>query len=209
MNPSQPQPPPPPPVWLPPPPLSEGRIRSVTSRCWEHVSPAGSYSRALGFARATLVLQGFATSALGVMALLLAAAIAASGAQWLPLAGLSLVVAALIASIAAGMFIGSAKLGLLSSRARYLTILAELLLSAPGVALVALGNHAMQHAGTPANPGTDGPFADGGEGLIALAGMAYAGGAVVIMSLLLFAPTVRRGFGKHRGEPTPTGAVPG
>jgi hypothetical protein len=181
---------------VPPPRLPKGRLRSVTSRCWEQVSPAGSYSRALGSARTTLLLQGFATSALGVMALLLAAATAASGSQWLPLAGLSLVVAALSTFIATGMFIGSAKLGLLSDRARYLTILAELLLFAPGVALAALGNYATQHAGTPANAGTDGPFAGGGEALIAVVGMAYAAGAIVVMGLLVFAPTVRRGFRK-------------
>jgi hypothetical protein len=158
------------------------------------VSPAGSYSRALGIARRTLVIQGFATSAVGIMALLLSAATAVSGARWLPLAGVLLVVSAVSGLIAAGMFIASAKLGFLSVRARYLTILSEVLLLAPGAALFSLGNYWSQHAGTPANPGTDGPFADGGQGLIALVGLSYAAGAVVIVGVLLFVPTVRRSF---------------
>lgn len=141
-----------------------------------------------------LVLQGFATSAIGVMAVLLAVASAASGAQYLLLAGLSLVVGALSGLIAAGMFIASAKLGLLSVRTRHLTILFEVLLFAPGIALWSFGSYATQHTGTPANPGTDGPFADGGQGLIALTGLSYAAGAVVVVGLLLFAPMVRRSF---------------
>ena len=116
------------------------------------------------------------------MAVLLAVASAASGAQYLLLAGLSLVVGVLSGLIAAGMFLASAKLGLLSIRARHLTILFEVLLFAPGVALCALGSNAAQ----------DGPFADGGDGLIALTGLCYAAGAVVVDSLLLFAPTIRR-----------------
>ena len=186
--------PPPLPAWSPPPTLPEGRIQSVTSRWWRQVSPAGSFSRGLGVARRTLVIQGFATSAIGLMALLLAAAMAASGA--FPLAGLSLVVAALSSLITAGMFVASAKLGLLSVRARRLTILFEVLIFAPGVALWYVGDYATQHAGTPANPGTDGPIADGGEGLIALAGLSYTAGAVVVVGLLLFAPLVRRSFRK-------------
>jgi hypothetical protein len=92
------------------------------------------------------------------------------------------------------MFIASAKLGLCSVMARRLTILSEVLLFAPGVALFSLGSYASQHAGTPANPGTDGPYADGGEGLITAIGLSYAAGAVVVVGLLLFAPTVRRSF---------------
>jgi hypothetical protein len=143
-----------------------------------------------------VVLQGFATSAIGVAAVLLALASAASGLQWLPLAALLVGVAALSALLATGMFLASAKLGLLSVKARYVTVVGELLLLAPGVALAAVGNYATQHAGTPANPGTDGPLADGGTGLIALAGMAYAGGAVVVVALLLLSPTVRKSFRK-------------
>ncbi len=169
-------------------------MQSVASRWWEQVSPAGSCSRAMGVARTSLVFQGFATLGLGVMALLLAVASVAAGAQYLVLAALSLVVAALSALIAAGLFIASAKLGLLSVRARWLTIWAELLLFAPGIALAAFGTYATQHAGTPTNPGTDGPFADGGQGLIALTGTAYAVGAVVVVAILVFAPTVRRSF---------------
>jgi hypothetical protein len=165
------------------------------SRFWEQVSPAGSLSHALRLARTTLVIQGLATTAISVVALLLAALAAASGAQGgLPFAGLALVVTALGGLIAWGMFIASARLGARSVRARYLTILAEFVILAAGVGMTALGNYAMQNAGTPTNPGTDGPFADGANGLILLTGMTYAGGAVVIMVLLLFAPTVRRAF---------------
>src|ERR1700730_1137335 len=153
-----PPPPAPSPAWSSPPPLAEGRIPSAISRWWQQVSPAGSYSRALGVTRGTLVLQGFATSAVGILALLLAAASAASGARWLPLAGLLSVVGAVSALMTAGMFIASAKLGLFSVMAPPLPILSEVALFAPGVALFSLGIYASQHAGTPANPGTDGPF---------------------------------------------------
>ncbi len=166
----------------------------VSLRWWRQVSPAGSYSRALRIARRMLVIQGCATSAIGITSLLLSAATAVLGARWLLLAGVLLIVSAVSGLITAGMFIASAKLGLLSVRARYLTILSEVLLFAPGVALFSLGNYATQHAGTPANPGTDGPFADGGEGLIALVGLSYAAGAVVVLGVLLFVPTVRRSF---------------
>jgi hypothetical protein len=148
----------------------------------------------MGFARMSLVLQGFATLAISVMALFLALASVASGVQYLALSGLALVVVALSALIATGMFIASAKLGSPSVRVRHFTVLAELLLFVPGVALAAFGTYATQHAGTPATPGTDGPFADGGEGLIALTGIAYAGGAVVVIAVLLLAPSVRRSF---------------
>jgi hypothetical protein len=72
-------------------------------------------------------------------------------------------VAALGALIAWGMLVASARLGVRSVRARYLTILAEFLILA-AVSLTSLRDFAMQHAGTLANPGTDGPFADGGTG---------------------------------------------
>ena len=183
-------PPPPTPAWITPAELPEFRIHGW----WRQVSPAGSYSRALGVARRTLVIQAFATSAMGILALLLAAASLAAGAQGLPFAALSLGVGVLSGLIAAGMFLASAKLGLLSVRARHLTILFEVLLVVPGVALWAVGSYAAQHAGMPTSSGTDGPFADGGEGLIALIGLAYVAGAVVITGLLLLAPTVRKSF---------------
>lgn len=185
-----PAPSPPPPVWIGPPPLSD----FCTLRWWRQVTPAGSFSSAFGIARLTLVLQGFATGAIATMALFLAAACAASGSQWLPLAAVTLGVAVLSALIAAGMFIASAKLGLRSIKARYLTIACEVLLIAPGFALVLLASYATDHAGAAANPGTDGPFADGGQGLIGLTGLSYAVGAIIVAGILLFAPTVRRGF---------------
>ncbi len=128
------------------------------------------------------------------MALLLAGAAAVPGMQSLPLAGLSLVVAVIGVLLTSGWLTASAKLGQHSVSARRLTLAGELLILAPGIALTALGNYLTQNAGTPANPGTDGPFADGAEGLIALIGMTYVGGAVVVISLLLFSPAVRRGF---------------
>jgi hypothetical protein len=121
---------------------------------------------------------------------------AASGAQWLSLAALLLAIAVFSGLLATGMFIASAKLGLLSVRARYVTMVGELLLFAPGVALAAVGTYATQHAGTPANPATDEPFADGSAALIALTGMTFAGGAVVVLVLLLLSPTARKGFRK-------------
>jgi hypothetical protein len=131
---------------------------------------------------------------MSLLALLLAAVSLTAGAQGLLFAALSLGVFVLSGLIATGMFYASAKLGLLSIRARHLTILFEVLLFVPGVALWSVGSYAAQHAGTPANPGTDGPFADGGDSLIALMGMAYAAGAIVITGLLLFAPAVRKSF---------------
>jgi hypothetical protein len=198
MNPIPPPPPPPPPspaVWNPAHRLPGGRGQRLTLRFLEQVSPAESFSHALGVARTALVIQGFATAAICAMALLLAAVAAVSGAQGgLLFAGLALGVAALGALIAWGMLFASARLGVRSVRARYLTILAEFLILAAGISLTVLGSYAVQHAGTPTNPGTDGPFADGGNGLLLLTGIAYAGGAAVVIVLLLFAPTVRRAF---------------
>ncbi len=187
--------PPPPAAWTPARRPAAGRDQRVMSRFWDQVSPTGSRLRALRLARTTLVIQGFVTTGISVMALLLAALAAASGAQGgLPFAGLALVVTVLGGLIAWGIFVASARLGVRSVRARYLTILGEFFILAAGVPMTALGNYATQNAGTPTNPGTDGPFGDGANGLILLTGMTYAGGAVVIMVLLLFAPTVRRAF---------------
>ena len=151
--------------------------------------------------RLALILQGSTTAALSGMALALTAAVALSGAQWLNLTLMSAGVAALTALIALAMFVASAKLGLHSRQARRLTVLGEVILIAPGVALAAIGNYLTENAGSPNNPGTDGPFADGADGLIALTGMAYASGAVLVLCLLLLAPTVRRGFLGPRAHP--------
>ncbi len=186
------------PAWVSPQPVPQGRILALIGRLWTQVSPANSRSRALRVARYTVVAQGVFTAAASVMALLFAALAAMAGAQGLAFAGLSLLVAAIAAAVAGGMFIASAKLGLLAIKARYITILFELLLIAPGIALAAIGNYATEHAGSPANPGTDGPFADGAYGLFALAGVAYAAGGAVVISLLLLAPTVREQFRRGR-----------
>ncbi len=191
-----PRPPPPPSLsaWMPPPPLRQGRFQTLLLSWWAQVSPWNSPSRAVRVARSVIVAQGAFTAAASAMALLLATVAAMSGAQRLPFAGLPLLVAAIGATLAGGMFIASAKLGLESAKARYITALLELLLIMPGIAFAAVGNYATEHAGNPANPGTDGPFADGADGLIGLMGIAYAAGGVVVIGLLLVAPTARRLF---------------
>lgn len=84
--------------------------------------------------------------------------------------------------------------GVRRGRSRRGRAVVEVILIAPGVALAAIGDYLSENAGSPSSPGTDGPFADGGEALIALTGMAYVGGAILVLCLLLLAPTVRRGF---------------
>ncbi len=186
------------PAWVSPPPVPQGRFLALIGRWWTLASPANSSSRALRVARSTVVAQGACTAAASVTALLFAALGAMAAAQGLAFAGLSLLVAAIAAAIAGGMFIASAELGLLSIKARYITVLFELVLIVPGVALAAIGNYATEHAGSPANPGTDGPFADGAYGLLALAGVAYAAGGAVVIGLLLLAPAVREQFRRGR-----------
>jgi hypothetical protein len=78
------------------------------------------------------------------------------------------------------------KLGVARDRWRLFVALFELALVPIGVALARIGDYAMMHAGTSQNPGTDGPFADGSEGLIWLLGYALMLGGVVVLSLLVW-----------------------
>jgi hypothetical protein len=65
-------------------------------------------------------------------------------------------------------------------------LILQVALFAVGIPLLNAANYASDHAGTPQNPGTDGLFADGGYGLATLTSLAFTGGAVIVVTVLLW-----------------------
>lgn len=109
----------------------------------------------------------------------------------------------LLAAVTLAIGLGSVALGFFlwwltralrrgSVLARWITLVVEVLGAAGGAALYALAMDAQAHAGTAANPGTDGPFADGGVGILALTGLLFMIGGAVVTMLLGVLPGVRR-----------------
>jgi multisubunit Na+/H+ antiporter MnhB subunit len=71
-------------------------------------------------------------------------------------------------------------------RWRIVLLVLQVALFAVGIPLLNAASYASDHAGTPQNPGTDGPFADGGYGLAWLTSLAFIGGAVIAVTVLLW-----------------------
>jgi len=83
-----------------------------------------------------------------------------------------------------GLLIG--KLGGVLNRWRLATFGIELLLVPVGYVLTVVGNWAVANAGTPTNPGTDGPFADGLFAALVLMGSLFWGCGLAMALLLLW-----------------------
>lgn len=108
------------------------------------------------------------------------------------LGGAVLTALALLGAAAVGLLI-AAGFGLLAmkqrrarDRWRIVLLIVQGVLFAVGIPLLNAANYASDHAGTPQIPGTDGPFADGGYALAALTSLAFIGGAVIVVTVLLW-----------------------
>jgi hypothetical protein len=88
--------------------------------------------------------------------------------------------------IAAGFGLLASKLRRARDRWRIVLLTLQVALFAVGMPLLNAANYASDHAGTPQMPGTDGPFADGGDGLAGLTSLAFIGGAVIVVAVLLW-----------------------
>ena len=134
--------------------------------------------------RVVLAIQGSGIGCAGLM-LAMIGLIATLG-------GAVLTALALFGSASVGILI-AAGFGLLAvkqrrarDRWRIVLLILQVALFAVGIPLLNAANYASDHAGTPQNPGTDGPFADGGYGLAWLTSLAFIGGAVIVVTVLLW-----------------------
>jgi hypothetical protein len=156
----------------------------------------------VGASRAVLAAQSAAIGLGGSMALLLGMVTVAAGAGVLwPLlfAGAGL----LLFGAAGALWWLRSRLKRVLDRWRMAALVTELALGALGVALVDLATYAEAQAGSPGNPGTDGPFADGGCAMILLLGCAFIAGAALVAVGLLWdaARLVRARLSQRAGDP--------
>ncbi|HEV2952483.1 MAG TPA: hypothetical protein VG015_00130 [Candidatus Dormibacteraeota bacterium] len=114
------------------------------------------------------------------MALPIALLSLAGGAKWVLFVAIVLGIAVGLLGFSALLWWLSSKVGQTLNRWAAITLLVEVALLVVGVQLFSLaGNY---QPGTPQNPGTDGPFADGGMGAIGLTGMVFVLGSVAIIA---------------------------
>jgi len=134
--------------------------------------------------RVVLAIQGSGIGCAGLMLAMIAFIAMVGGAL---LTGLAVFGAAAVAIlIAAGFGLLAMKQGRARNRWRIALLLVQVALCAIGIPLLNAAIYASDHAGTPQIPGTDGPFADGGYGLAALTSLAFIGGAVIVVTVLLW-----------------------
>ena len=133
--------------------------------------------------RVVLIAQGSGFGCAGLFLAMIGLFAALGGAE---LWALGLFGAAFVGLVIAGGF------GLLAlkqkrspHRWRFVLLALEVGLFVEGIPLFNLANYTGEHSGTPQNPGTDGPFADGGNALAALSSMAFVGGAVIVAAVLM------------------------
>lgn len=138
-----------------------------------------------------LSVQAVGTVTLGVIAFAVGVISALSGSQWLVLAAVSCSVGVAASGLGAVLLLLSRRIDQRSRRVRLITIGVQSMLVPVGIALLAVANYATEHAGTPQNPGTDGPFADGEIGLIGLLGYAYVLGGLIVIALLVWSRQFR------------------
>jgi hypothetical protein len=130
--------------------------------------------------RGVLATQSVAMGIGGIGTLFLGVIVALSGG-FLP-ACISLGIAALACCIAVTLWWFKSKLHLIFDKWGLSVLLAELALILIGVAQLALEN-ALPAA---QNQGTDNPFADGGNGFIALTGLIYVIGGFLVIVLFIW-----------------------
>jgi hypothetical protein len=117
------------------------------------------------------------------MALFLALLSAVSGPEWLGFAAGVLGIGFGLLGFAVFLWMLRSKLRARFNRWRLVTFLVQVGLIVVGIVLVQLVSG--YQPGTPQNPGTDGPFADGSEGAIGLSGYLFVlGGLVALVQLM-------------------------
>ncbi len=139
--------------------------------------------------RVVLAIQGSGIGCAGLMLAMIGLIATLGGAVF---TGLALFGAAAVGIlIAAGFGLLAVKQRRARDRWRIVLLILQVALFAVGIPLLNAANYASYHAGTPQNPGTDGPFADGGYGLAWLTRLAFIGGAVIVVTVLLWEQILR------------------
>ena len=130
-----------------------------------------------------LAIQGSGIGCAGLMLAMIGLIATLGGAV---LAGLALFRAAAVGIlIAVGFGLLAVKQQRARDRWRIVLLMLQFALFAVGIQLLNAAIYASDNARTPQNPGTDGPFADGGDGLAWLTSLAFIGGAVIVVTVLL------------------------
>jgi hypothetical protein len=143
-----------------------------------------------------------------IAAISLIAGIAAPQVDTLAVAGVSIGAIAVLLAAVGGLWLLIAKTGPVLNVWSLAAFGVELALVSVGYLLIAVSDYLTATAGTPSNPGTDGPFADGFTGGIALMGVAFfAGGTILLTALLVEAVKVL--VIRAMGNTTAPGAVSG
>jgi len=144
------------------PPFTVGRLPKASATAWIN--------------RVVLAIQGSGIGCAGLM-LAMIGVIATLG-------GALLTALALFGAAAVGLLV-AAGFGLLAVKQQRARDRWQIVLLILQVALFAVGIP-LFNAGTSQGPGTDGPFADGGYGLATLTSLAFIGGAVIVVTVLLW-----------------------
>lgn len=168
---------------------------------------AGSVPRKIWLARAAIIGETFAIGCgayvVGLIAVVvwLAGAFGRQPSVLLGALGLMVVVVLMLASVACLGFM-IIKLGPVLDGWRLAIFGAQLALVPIGYFLMVVAGVLTANAGTPDNPGTDGPFADGMTGAIGLVGFAFfVGGSTVLLVLLWEATQLLLSRISHRLSP--------
>ena len=152
------------------PPFTVGRLPKASATAW--------------ISRVVLAIQGSGIGCAGLMLAMIGLIATLGGAV---LTALALFGAASVGIlIAPGFGLLALKQRRARDRWRIVLLILQVALFAVGIPLLNATNYASDHAGTPQNPGTDGPFADGGYGLAWLTSLAFIGGAVIVVTVLLW-----------------------
>jgi hypothetical protein len=134
--------------------------------------------------RIVLAIQGSGVGCAGLMLAMIAFFATLGGALLTALAVFGAAAVGIL--IAAGFGLLALKQRRVRDRWRIALLPLQVALFAIAIPLLNAANYVSDHAGTPQNPGTDGPFADGGYGLAALTSWAFIGGAEVVVAVLLW-----------------------
>ena len=133
--------------------------------------------------------QGVGTIGTGLLTWFLGLLILVAGAKWWWLAGLFALIGMGALGVGAFLAWSVAKLGPHHPRWNFGIFILEIPLIPLGLFLIVL--EASYSPGSPQNPGTDGPFADGGNGLLALLGLAWTVGGVATILILIWEELLR------------------
>lgn len=152
------------------PPFTVGRLPEASATAWIN--------------RVVLAIQGSGIGCAGLGLAMIGLIATLGGAVWTALALFGAATVGLL--VAAGFGLLAMKQRRARDPWRIVLLILQVALFAVGIPLLNAANYASDHAGTPQNPGTDGPFADGGYGLAALTSLAFIGGAVIVVTVLLW-----------------------